>query len=893
MELTRMMDRVMEETASRGKAENDKATIEQELAELSSSLFQEANSMVAGERIIRLRAERKMENLEQNLKDTEALMLSQTGQMRDLGGQVEDLEREREDLKKQIEALEEENLAGQSQFSLVPSQVSAAESQSSARLSDAQSLASSLPSNSAMPQTPGAVQRQLAAAISNSHPLQFLSYQVAPYLEFVVFTKSMERIRKNILTRPAYDPNIGYASYGAYGGSANVDRPSQAYIDRLNAQEQKEAIQNATPLSQYLNFGFTKRLAEEDSDPTLRLDQAPGLSFFSKRNISSAIVDGNMVIEPAYTSLPSDKCSLCGTSLERFIASHQSTAPKEDQRRKLTRLATGWIPGSGNSTPMKERDNPLWSISALSDALQGALTPSREASGFNFGSFSPSGQTPAANSGNYTAPLNGSSTSSTVKPKPTSGNTPKDRMQSLPAAANLAKSAEPEMGNFPLIPSARAHAQVYLFRTMDGDTKYALCPTYCLPRLRAVCELWTYVRSIQKGLITEDQPKFYTGGARNDASEYAQQIRKLSSNPLAGSVNGPRGSQTLLSTPNPATYTPSMLASKQLGAPESDSSAIQNEGDDSVQGLGLDISKKDFAYDAKNSTSADSLTSDKSSINSSSADDTATSTTKLASSNTSANTSFDNLSKQIVAPSAASARPPVMPVFRRSSTGTPPIRPAPRRQSTGMPVSPTNRRTSLDIPTQGATPGMPGQGSAAGDFKLTLPPTRPKRNIMRDTTPTSSAVTSPSKANMTDENSPSAIRSTSSAAQSETETPNQSKEASQSIQPSPSPGRETGIISAKSVTPPIPISLPSRAPQSVPPLASPSAIGSMQPPRLPMRPGLSRLASSSTLIGGQANSINRGVSRMPSFEKGNITTSQSDWQAKCWDEIVRLREVVL
>ena len=57
-----MMDRVIEETASRGKAESDKASIEGELEQLSSQLFLEANSMVAIERKERLKAERKWKN---------------------------------------------------------------------------------------------------------------------------------------------------------------------------------------------------------------------------------------------------------------------------------------------------------------------------------------------------------------------------------------------------------------------------------------------------------------------------------------------------------------------------------------------------------------------------------------------------------------------------------------------------------------------------------------------------------------------------------------------------------------------------------------------------------------------------------------------------------------
>ena len=848
-----MMDRVIEETASRGKAENDKATIEQELAELSSSLFAEANSMVASERVLRLRSERKMEYLERNLKDTEALMLSQSGQMRDLGGQVDDLEKEREELRKQIETLEEESLANQNRLSVDPSEKSATESDTNGVSPDGQANSIALPGSAVGPSTPGGNHKQLASYIAIAHPLQFLSYEVLPFHEFVVFTKSMARIRKNILTRP-YDPNDGYNSgyHGAYGGSAHADRPSQAYLERMHAQEQREAIHNATLLSQYLNFSFMKRLAEEDSDPTLRLDQAPGLTFFSKRNIPAAIVDGKMLIEPAYASLPSDKCSLCGTSLERYIASHQTTIAKEDPRKKLTRLATGWMPGSGTSTPTKEKDQPSWSISALSDALQGALTPSKEASGFNFGNFATSGSQAATHG--FNVPNSGSA-SSPARPKSANGLTPKERTQNLPTTGSVNKSGEPEMGNFPLIPSARAHAQVYLFRTVDSETRYALCPTYCLPRLRAVCELWTYIRSIQKGLITEDNPKFYAGGARSDTSEYTQHVRKLVSKLPPGAAGGIKGIKTPLMTPQ-ALGTPSFGDSKQLGAEPIPST--NGSGDTgSTSGLGLSIGKKDFAYDPSNSESTESLNSNKSSsiAASSSGEGVSTDATTPAVSSASTNASVEGLSKDA--------------------------------RVAGNSSAPSSRRQSLDNPDQSPLPGTPLAGPGTGEFKLTLPPTRPKRNVMRENTPTGSTVSSPMMSNVSAENSPATPSTANSVSEGTPAAP--AVASAEQADPVPAfPG--VSAMPSEAVVPP---AMPARAQSSTATASNPASM--MQPPRLPNRPTLSRLASSSTNGPGQGrpSSPGRTLSRKASIEKGLVSTAHPEWQAKCWFEIVRLREVVL
>lgn len=97
-ELTRMMDRVVEETASRGKAEQDKKAFENELEDLSANLFNEANRMVAVERKTKLDAEAKTAQLEERLQDTEDLIRQQAKQMGLLGSKLEATEAERDAL---------------------------------------------------------------------------------------------------------------------------------------------------------------------------------------------------------------------------------------------------------------------------------------------------------------------------------------------------------------------------------------------------------------------------------------------------------------------------------------------------------------------------------------------------------------------------------------------------------------------------------------------------------------------------------------------------------------------------------------------------------------------------------------------------------------------------
>jgi hypothetical protein len=61
---------------------------------------------------------------------------------------------------------------------------------------------------------------------------------------------------------------------------------------------------------------FFKRAMMEDVEPTLRLDNAPGLSWLARRNVLSAITEGGLVIDPMPSSPKVNifACALCGES---------------------------------------------------------------------------------------------------------------------------------------------------------------------------------------------------------------------------------------------------------------------------------------------------------------------------------------------------------------------------------------------------------------------------------------------------------------------------------------------------------------------------------------------------------------------------------------------------
>lgn len=921
-ELSSMMDRVIEETASRGKAETARNNIEQELESLSQQLFQEANTMVAEERVKRLRSERKMEELEGNLKDTQEMMSHQSEQMKGLGSQVDELEKERDELRRQIEETNEElsslnssgiSLADSSTSEVSSTSAASAHSAHTATFPDNQMLSFPLPS------TPGGSSRSLPPVLP-AHPLQFIDFDLLPFQEFVVFTKYMARLRRSLQARPTSYESQGYGGYAAAYGAAHA---AHAYSERSHQMDVRDAIAQALPLSQYLGFNFLKRLQDEDMDPSLRLDNAPGLTFFSKRSLSTSIVDGNIIIEPAHTTIPSDKCSLCGTSLEKFIASHQSHLPREDPRKKLTRLATGWIPGqggnkdnsgsgyaSGTATPTKAQDFS-WSISGLSEALQGALTPSREMSGFNFGSFTGNPSIVGANGNGASRPT------SSAGPRPSSGlqhqhSFSQSSTQSQPyrkerqmssssstsahsdvssASASTAASTDSRNGQnppstaFSLTTTARTQGQIYLFRALDSDTKYTLCPTYCLPRLRATCELWTYVRTIEKGLLCEDSPKFFAGPPVNNVKMGEAAASSLPVHPLAGFAQRKLSAGTAAMQLSGATSAAAII--RNIGTPQISSSghiekqlgygmdfskngimrdnqgsntpklaAVDNSNTDQTDnGLGLDIEAKDFAFEAKDASPADSTSSAPTSSTSSSSPANAAEGTSTAS-----NTS-SGLPEQ-ASMSGASDK----------ETSAPALASQPMEQSAST-------------------------TSSQGDFKLHLPPSRPKRNVARGTaTPTngSTPMTTPTPSS---DGAPTASSTSSTSAETDAShveaTPTQSPVMNVE-EPTPRKTEPASAATAPAATA-APPSLPARTPSNAGLTSLTSAPGAMGPPRLPNRPHLGRLGTSQSNLGlGQAGPASpRTLSRKPSFDQGGMVSTKSpDWQARCWVEIVRLKSAV-
>jgi hypothetical protein len=248
------------------------------------------------------------------------------------------------------------------------------------------------------------------ASASTTIPRRFLSSHV-PYIEFIAFVQQLRSLR------PLKDAS-----------KATFPPPL---------------------VTNLLTQPFLARAIAEDHDPTLRFDAAPDLSWLSRRGVSSAIVGGELVIEPvssstvlaATTSAPADiGCSLCGKAVfptlvpQSPAASHFGPPPLHPAQRN--------------------------------SASRFSLKPF-----FNSTSTSP-GQT-------------------------TSSAAPVSPLQSPLASPNPISTSHPTLPSVYIFRIAKSTTTPTAASEKESQSKsYPLCRSgWCLERLRATCALWHFIRT--------------------------------------------------------------------------------------------------------------------------------------------------------------------------------------------------------------------------------------------------------------------------------------------------------------------------------------------------------------------------------------------------------------
>ena len=294
-ETTELTRRLLEESKHRVQAENDKNKIEQELEMLTARLFEEANNLVASARREAKNLEKRNDQLQSRLEDTETLLQSQQDQL------VE--------LKAVMQRMQEQD------HHSLPTTPNLAGKPSRESLSRMMELSPLHITTTHLETEPG-----LDSAKSEASPFPLLirpqyRYDTPGFMDFRSFARIARQNNHQRQTSGSYastmaSPPTAYIMAGAFPPNISKDSPPPT-------SRSPSITSSYSPTTERLplkEWRFVKRAITEDIDPTLRLDVAPGLSWIARRSVQSAILDGTLVIEPtpANSIMLTYACTLCG-----------------------------------------------------------------------------------------------------------------------------------------------------------------------------------------------------------------------------------------------------------------------------------------------------------------------------------------------------------------------------------------------------------------------------------------------------------------------------------------------------------------------------------------------------------------------------------------------------
>ncbi|KAF1975587.1 Sec2p-domain-containing protein [Bimuria novae-zelandiae CBS 107.79] len=284
-----------EEKRRRIEAEKAKRKTDNEVENLTTALFEEANGMVATARKETEASEKRNDQLKQQLNDAEVLQLSLQEQLQDLKGVMEKMSAHGDD---------ESNTWATTTAPSTPG------------ITPADKMSKMFDTNGLTPNTPGSDE------ITPNHPLHF-THLIHPVLRSdLTSVKDFQEMLKTS-SRSAPSSRVSSGNYGGLNvlglgtlsNSSSSSLPISKSPNTPGSNSPRESLSGPTNLK---DEKFYKRALSEDIEPTLRLDLAPGLSWMARRTVLNSITTGSLVVEPAP---PPPKfrgvifpCSLCGES---------------------------------------------------------------------------------------------------------------------------------------------------------------------------------------------------------------------------------------------------------------------------------------------------------------------------------------------------------------------------------------------------------------------------------------------------------------------------------------------------------------------------------------------------------------------------------------------------
>ncbi|KAF2089989.1 Sec2p-domain-containing protein, partial [Saccharata proteae CBS 121410] len=292
-----------EERRQRLAVDKEKKRIESELENLTTALFEEANTMVAAARKDREASEKRNDQLKTQLNDAELLLASHQEQLHDLKAVMQQMSSDQDDNEMTAHTTTAPSTPG-----LVPyDKDNRAFEQVNSR-----------------PTTPN------PEDTVPDHPLHF-SHLISPVLRHDLQAfRDFQDLLKSAKTPSAPASRVGSGNYGGLNvmGLGNLANLSSASIhSQLSAQANgtesslpvsganspRDPMASLPPLKE---MRFYKRALAEDIEPTLRLDCAPGISWLARRTVLNSMTAGTLTIEPhppvSKFRGPIYPCSLCG-----------------------------------------------------------------------------------------------------------------------------------------------------------------------------------------------------------------------------------------------------------------------------------------------------------------------------------------------------------------------------------------------------------------------------------------------------------------------------------------------------------------------------------------------------------------------------------------------------
>lgn len=325
-ETTELTRRLLEESKNRVQAENDKVKIEQELEMLTAKLFEEANNLVASARRENKALEKRNDQLQSRLEDTETLLQSQQDQLSELKAVMQRMQ-------------EGDNHSSPA----TPNLAGKASRESFGRptqLSPLRIISNNPPDpDSALDSAKSTELSPSAFFVRPRYRYDTSAY--SDFRSFVRISHAMVQPRQTSGSYPSTLPAPSSAfSIAASFTSTGKDSPPPSSRNSSVSNSYSPTTTERQPLKEWR---FVKRCITEDIDPTLRLDIAPGLSWIARRSVQSAILDGTLVIEPtpANSIILTYACTLCGERREgkEYVRSHRfcTSENPSNQRHPLCR----------------------------------------------------------------------------------------------------------------------------------------------------------------------------------------------------------------------------------------------------------------------------------------------------------------------------------------------------------------------------------------------------------------------------------------------------------------------------------------------------------------------------------------------------------------------------